>query len=220
MDERMTAPADEAGAESVSERAGEVGGQPGRDGAEAERGGPPGQGEAPAAAEQRAAAAEERAAAAERRAEEYLAQLQRLKADFDNYRRRMMHEQVRWQDAAVGRFVAGLLPVLDNLERGVSSAGAAEAEALREGMALILRQLQEYLERSGVQAIEALGRPFDPERHEAMARVEEEGRGEDTVVEVYQKGYVYKGAVLRPALVKVAVARSRPAGEAGGAAQA
>ena len=149
-------------------------------------------------------------AEAERRAEEYLAQLQRLKADFDNYRRRMMQEQVRWEDNAVGRFLAGLLPVLDNLERGLSSAATADAASLREGMALILRQLEDLLARSGVQPIEALGRPFDPTRHEAMARVEEGDYEEDTVVEVFQKGYLYKGAVRRPALVKVAVARPAP----------
>ncbi len=180
----MSAPAEEAGAESVREES--------EDGA--------------AAAELRAAEAERRAAEAERRAEETLAQLQRMKADFDNYRRRMIQEQARWQDGAVGRFLTELLPVVDNLERGLlSAAGSGDGEALRRGLELIVRQLHEVLERSGVRPIEAVGAPFDPERHEAMARVEEGDRDEDTVVEEFQKGYLYKGSVLRPALVKVAV---------------
>lgn len=182
-EEATSAPAPEAGAESVREEA-------------ADRG----------AAELRAAEAELRAAEAGRRAEDLLSQLQRMKADFDNYRRRMTQEQARWQDGAVARFVAELLPVVDNLERGLDSAAASgEGASLREGIALTLRQLHEVLERHGVRPIEAVGTPFDPERHEAMARVEEGDRAEDTVVEEFRKGYLYKGSVLRPALVKVAV---------------
>lgn len=182
-EEATSAPAPEAGAESVREEAAGDG-----------------------AAEARLADAERRAAEAERRAEDLLAQLQRMKADFDNYRRRMTQEQARWQEGAVARFVAELLPVIDNLERGLgSAAGAAETDALRQGFELVVRQLHEVLERHGVRPIEAVGTPFDPERHEAMARVEEGDRAEDTVVEEFRKGYFYKGSVLRPALVKVAV---------------
>lgn len=181
-EEATSAPAPEAGAESVREEAGG------------------------AAAEARLADAERRAEEAGRRAEDLLAQLQRMKADFDNYRRRMTQEQARWQDGAVARFVAELLPVIDNLERGLgSAAGTAETDALRQGFELVVRQLHEVLERHGVRPLEAVGVPFDPERHEAMARVEEGDRAEDTVVEEFRKGYLYKGSVLRPALVKVAV---------------
>lgn len=149
---------------------------------------------------------------AERRADEYLAQLQRLKADFDNYRRRMMQEQVRWQDQAVGRFVAQLLPVLDNLERALQAGQGVGYEALRQGLEMTLRQFRDTLVREGVSPVEAVGRPFDPACHEAMARVEGGGYEEDTVVEEFQKGYLYKGAVLRPALVKVAVAGTSAGG--------
>lgn len=182
MEGSETAPATEAGAESVNaEPVGDAVGA--------------GEGEAVSRAEE-----------AERRAEEFLAQMQRLKADFDNYRRRMVQEQVRWQEQAVGRFVAQLLPVLDNLERALQAGEGAGYGALRQGLEMTLRQFADALAREGVSPIAALGRPFDPTCHEAMARVEDGGYAEDTVVEEFQKGYLYKGAVLRPALVKVAVA--------------
>lgn len=158
-----------------------------------------------------------RAAEAESRAESLLGQLQRLKADFDNYRRRMMQEQARWQEAAVAAFVQELLPVLDNLERALASSRGDDAvraaEALRQGLELTLRQFRLVLERSGLTAIEAVGQPFDPTRHEAMMRVEDPGYAGDTVVEEFQKGYIFKGQVLRPSLVKVAVAPSGSAAE-------
>lgn len=144
-------------------------------------------------------------AAERRKAEEYLGQLQRLKADFENYRRRMNHEQARWQEQAAGQVLLQILPVLDNLERAVASSGKADAEILRQGLDLTLRQFRETLEKLGVQPIEAIGRPFDPNRHEAMMREESCEVEEDTVIGELQKGYAYKGQVLRPALVKVAV---------------
>ncbi len=159
-----------------------------------------------------------RAAQAEARAEELLAQLQRLKADFDNYRRRMMQEQSRWQETAVAGFLRELLPVLDNLERALASSqgadGARGSEALRQGLELTLRQFHAVLERAGLVPIPAVGQPFDPTQHEAMMRVDGPGYAEDTVVEEFQRGYIFKGHVLRPALVKVAVAL--PAAEAAG----
>lgn len=211
MDEPKAAPASEAGAESV--RADPVA-DPAAAGSGRSTVSAAGEGAAaPGGGRGSAERAEEpdQRAAAERRAEEYLAQLQRLKADFDNYRRRMMQEQVRWQEQAVGRFVAQLLPVLDNLERALLAGEGAGVDALRQGLEMTLRQFRDVLAREGVTPIEAVGRPFDPACHEAMMRVEGGEREEDTVVEEFQKGYLYKGAVLRPALVKVAVAGPRAA---------
>lgn len=151
------------------------------------------------------AALYEALAAERRKAGDYLAQLQRLKADFDNYRRRMMQEQARWQDQAVGQFLLQVLPVLDNLERAVASAEKADMEALRQGLDLTLRQFRDTLDRVGIQPVDADGQPFDPNLHEAMMRVEGGEAAEGTVLETLQKGYVFKGQVLRPALVKVAV---------------
>lgn len=168
---------------------------------------------AEAVAEEEAAELAERAAAAERRAEEYLAQLQRLKADFDNYRRRMMQEQARWEEHAVVRFLAAFLPVLDNLERALEAAAGADAASLRAGLDLVLRQVRDFLRQQGVEPIVPVGQPFDPTRHEAMERVEGGEGGEDVVAAVFQKGYLYRGTVVRPALVQVAVGRRAPAGE-------
>jgi molecular chaperone GrpE len=145
------------------------------------------------------------ALAAERqRAAEYLDALQRLKADFDNYRRRMLSEQGRWQENAVGAFLATLLPVVDNLERAVAAAG--DAEAVRQGVELTLRQLREVLAKAGLEPMEAVGQTFDPTRHEAMAQVESAAHREGEITAEFRRGYLFKGQVLRPALVQVAKA--------------
>lgn len=146
---------------------------------------------------------------------EYLAQMQRLKADFENYKRRMMQEQVRWGDRAVASLLRELIPVVDNLERAclapVGPPSQAEGEgaapdSLRQGVELTLRQFQGVLAGAGVEPVKSIGEPFDPRYHEAMGRIESREHPVDTVVEEYQKGYIYKGHVIRPALVKVAVA--------------
>jgi molecular chaperone GrpE len=172
-----------------------------------------GGGPAPAEAEARRIA--ELEAELERRGrlcDEYLASLQRLKADFDNYRRRMMQEQARWQELAVGEFVAGLLPVVDNLERALSASG--DAEAIRQGVELTLRQFRDVLRQAGVEPMEAAGRPFDPAFHEAMAQVETDEHPDGHVIDELRKGYLFRKQVLRPALVRVA--RSPAAEEAKG----
>lgn len=179
-------------------------------------------GEGEAAAPAAAADAAARLAEAEARAEDYLAQCQRLKADFDNYRRRMAQDQGRWQQQAVGSFLEQLLPVLDNLERAVLSArgGATEGAgpaggpfaSFLQGVELTLRQFHGVLAQAGVEEITALGQSFDPLRHEAVMRVEGGAQEVDTVVEVFQKGYIYKGQVVRPAMARVAVGRQAAAG--------
>ena len=135
-------------------------------------------------------------------AEVYLAALQRLKADFDNYRRRTNQEQARWGEAAVAAFIVQILPLIDNLERATSASG--DPEAVRQGVELTLRQARDALTAAGVTALEAIGQPFDPERHEAVMRGPVAGMVEGMVAEEYRRGYLMHGAVLRPALVKVA----------------
>ena len=159
--------------------------------------------------------------AARREAGERLEQLQRLQADFTNYRRRMIQEQARWRQQAVGDFVRELLPVVDNLERAL--AAGRDGDPLKEGVALVHRQLLDTLRQAGVEPIDAAGQTFDPRLHEAMAREETDRFPDGQVIEVFQRGYLYQGRTLRPALVKVAVAPaaagSKPAGSdpAGGA---
>ncbi|MBX6377973.1 MAG: nucleotide exchange factor GrpE, partial [Clostridia bacterium] len=160
-------------------------------------------------------AALRRACEAERaRVEELQSQMLRLRADYDNFRRRMLTEQSRWQEAAVAAFATAVLPVLDNLERA-AAAPAENAESLRQGIDLVLRQFRDVLAREGIEPVPAVGERFDPNRHEAIAREESDACTEERVVEEYQKGYVYRGRLLRPSLVKVAVpAARRPDGGA------
>jgi len=149
------------------------------------------------------------------KAEEYLQSLVRLKADFDNYRRRTAQDQVRWGEAAVAAFIVQLLPVVDNLERAIGAAG--DAAAVRQGVEMTLRQLGTVLSGAGVTPLASLGQPFDPARHEAVARGPAAGVAAGAVAEEYRKGYLLRDQVLRPAMVKVAAeaadAASGPGGE-------
>ncbi|MBK5092749.1 MAG: nucleotide exchange factor GrpE [Actinobacteria bacterium] len=137
--------------------------------------------------------------------EELLDGLLRLKAEFENYRKRMLKEQTRILDTAEAGLVKKLLTVIDNLERAVeNSAGQAGSNGLREGVEMVLGQMVETLEKEGLEVIDPEGELFDPEHHEAMMVIETDECPEDTVVEVTQKGYRFKGVLLRPALVNVA----------------
>jgi molecular chaperone GrpE len=139
--------------------------------------------------------------------DEYLAHLQRTQAEFDNYRKRMLRDQTAHLERATAGLIEQLLPVLDAFELALNSAGPisseAGAERLRKGVELVYGELLGALEKAGLQRIEALGKPFDPEEHEAVMHVEGEG-GEPGVRDVVRAGYRLKGRVLRPAMVKVA----------------
>jgi len=139
--------------------------------------------------------------------DEYLAHLQRTQAEFDNYRKRMLRDQTAHLERATAGLIEQLLPVLDAFELALGSAGPiateAGAERLRKGVELVYGELLGALEKAGLERIEALGKPFDPEEHEAVMHVEGEG-GEPGVRDVVRAGYRLKGRVLRPAMVKVA----------------
>ena len=136
---------------------------------------------------------------------ELLDGLLRLKAEFENYRKRMLKEQTRVLETAEAGLVKKLLTVIDNLERAVgNSADETGANGLREGVEMVLGQMVEILKKEGLEVIDPEGEVFDPEYHEAMMVVETDECPEDTVVEVTQKGYRFKGMLLRPALVNVA----------------
>jgi molecular chaperone GrpE len=130
----------------------------------------------------------------------------RTLADFDNYRKRTRQEMEDAGRNAVKNLVADLLGVLDSFERALQHTGGSEgSEAVREGVLLIHRQLLDTLVKHGVQPIEALGEPFDPQFHEAIMRVEpSDEHPAGTVVEELRKGYLLQGRVLRATLVKVA----------------
>lgn len=126
----------------------------------------------------------------------------RLAAEYDNYRKRTAKEKESIYGDAKADTIKPLLAVYDNLERGIAQYD--EADVHRQGLELILRQFSEALTKLGITEIEAKGQPFDPEKHNAVMHVEDEEAGENTVVEVFQKGFMLGDKVLRFAMVKVA----------------
>jgi molecular chaperone GrpE len=143
--------------------------------------------------------------AARAEAESYLDDLRRLQADFDNYRKRTLREQTARAAAASQALVAKLLPVLDNFELAVSAAEQSrDFDRMLKGVEMVFGELREVLQGEGLVKIEAEGKPFDPERHEAVVAVEQEDSEPGTVVDIVRTGYELRGKVLRPAMVKVA----------------
>lgn len=136
-------------------------------------------------------------------AEEYLNMLRRTMADFDNYRKRTAKEKESLFDDGYSEAVKNLLPVLDNLERAEKNSSEKEG-SLYEGVKMVLKIFRDLLEKSGVKEIEAEGVKFDPNYHNAILHVEDDSVGENIIVEVFQKGFTYKGKVIRHSLVKVA----------------
>ncbi len=134
---------------------------------------------------------------------------QRKQAEFENYRKRMERERGDLARYAGADVVKEVLPVLDNLERARSFSSGSTEEQLRDGIAIIHRQLQDILTRMGLTEVESEGKPFDPHIHEAVSQVETGEHPEGTVLSVFQKGYLFKDRLLRPAMVNVA---SSPAG--------
>lgn len=126
----------------------------------------------------------------------------RDRADLDNQRKRMQRELEQARRFANEKLLSALLPVFDNLERGLVAEG--DVAALRGGVELTLRELARVAEANGLSAVGAVGDAFDPGHHEAMAMVASETHPSGHVIEVMQKGYVLNDRLLRPALVAVA----------------
>jgi molecular chaperone GrpE len=139
---------------------------------------------------------------ADAKRDEYLGDLQRLAADFDNYRKRVARDQESLAARAHERLVKELLPVLDDLERALDAAARHEEATLEEGVRLVHRELSAALAREGLAEIETNGR-FDPHVHEALLSQPSEA-DEGSVLEVLQKGYRLGDRVLRPARVVIA----------------
>jgi molecular chaperone GrpE len=136
---------------------------------------------------------------------DYLDHLQRLQAEFDNYRRRTERERQRLGDHIRGDVCRQLLPVLDDLERALEHS-REDASSLRPGLELVYRNLKSTLENMGLKAIASIDRPFDPRLHEAVLVQIDPDAEEETVVAELQRGYSFKERLLRPAQVKVAKA--------------
>ncbi len=146
---------------------------------------------------------EARLAEAEAKRDEYLDDLQRLAAEFENYRKRAAREQERLVAHAHERLVRELLPVLDDLERALEVAERHEEPALVDGVRLVERSLRKALEKEGLAEIATDG-PFDPHVHEALATQAKEAADPGSVLEVVQRGYRLGDRVVRPARVIVA----------------
>jgi molecular chaperone GrpE len=163
-----------------------------------------------------AGALEEALAAKAQELERLQDRLLRLQAEFENYKRRAAREKTDFVKFANEGLLLDLLPVLDSLERARASAPADPATLpFVEGVDMIIRLFRARLEKARVTPVEVLGRPFNPDLHQAVAQVEACDGEDNHVVEEVQRGYLLEGRVLRPAMVKVSrrVAAGDPAGE-------
>jgi molecular chaperone GrpE len=134
----------------------------------------------------------------------------RLMADFDNFKKRASKEKSEVIQFGNEGLLKDILPIIDNIERLLTySHQEASWKSFQEGIELLLAEIGKTLATYGVEPIEAMGKPFDPNLHQAMQRSETEEVAANTIVEVYQKGYVYRGRLLRPSLVVVAVPPKR-----------
>jgi molecular chaperone GrpE len=139
----------------------------------------------------------------QRQAAEYLDHLRRLQAEFDNFRKRTLKQQTHAVELAAQPVVSRLLEVLDDFDLALMSAEQQpDFEKFRKGVELVYAKLRDALRAEGLERMEAEGKPFDPEQHEALMQTGE-GEGELTVADVLRPGYTLKGRVLRPAGVRV-----------------
>ena len=145
---------------------------------------------------------------AKSKADQYWNQLLLARAEVDNTRRRTERDVENAHKYALEKFVRELLPVKDSLELGLAAAAGegGELEKLREGMELTLKMLAAAMEKFGVSEVDPKGEKFDPERHQAMAMQESPNTEPNTVLTVYQKGYLLNERLIRPAMVVVASA--------------
>ena len=136
--------------------------------------------------------------------EELNDKVKRQMAEFENFRRRSEKEKSQMYEIGAKSIVEKILPVVDNFERGLAGVSEEESNPFVDGMNMIYKQMMTSLEEAGVTAIEAVGKEFDPEFHNAVMHVEDEEYGENEVVEELQKGYMYRETVVRHSMVKVA----------------
>ena len=137
--------------------------------------------------------------------EELTDRVKRQMAEFENFRKRTEKEKSQMYDMGAKSIVEKILPVIDNFERGLAAVPEdAKDDPFVDGMNKIYKQMISVLEEAGVKAIEAEGKEFDPDFHNAVMHVEDESLGENIVAEELQKGYMYRDTVVRHSMVKVA----------------
>jgi molecular chaperone GrpE len=141
-----------------------------------------------------------------RLASEYLDHLQRLQAEFDNYKKRVDREKSELIEYASAELVSELIDIMENLERGVASAkGSDDIDSIVKGMEMVSTQLKDILGSRGLKPIEAVGKKFDPHYHEAMMMTPTDEYPYNTVIEEFQQGYMIKDKVIRYSKVRVSV---------------
>ncbi|MDO8879443.1 MAG: nucleotide exchange factor GrpE [Coriobacteriia bacterium] len=134
----------------------------------------------------------------------HLETAQRVQAEFDNYRRRVARDAEDAAKRAGQRVIAEMLPAIDNLERALIHAEAGDNVAeLADGVRMVLDQVLDVLGKEGVERIDPVGEPFDPNEHQAVGQARRVDLPDGTVVEVYERGYRMHGRILRPAMVVV-----------------
>ena len=141
--------------------------------------------------------------ASERQAQEYYERLLRLTAEFENYKKRMAREKADFMRYANENLIKDLLESLDNLERALSHEAEEGTAGLAEGVRMTLKMLLDTLARHGVKPVEAVGKPFDPNYHEAVSNASAENVENNHVIEEYQRGYLLHDRLIRPAMVLV-----------------
>lgn len=134
--------------------------------------------------------------------EEQEDRIKRLMAEFENFKKRSAKEREQLYSSIISDIAISFLPVIDNLEKAVSVK--TEDENYRIGVELVLKQFKEVLANNGVKEIEAVGKTFDPQLHEAVSSVEDDKLGVQEIKEEYRKGYMIDGKVIRHSLVVVA----------------
>jgi molecular chaperone GrpE len=145
-----------------------------------------------------------------RRAENYLTQLKYARADLENLKNRCDREIDEVKKHCTERIITDLLDVADELELAIQSARSSESsEALVQGVEMTLKKLKKTLENEGVSPMKCVGEPFDPSKHSAVAKTEEEGVDGCRIVEEVRKGYTMREKVIRPSIVKVVVQPSQ-----------
>lgn len=140
----------------------------------------------------------------EAKLQEYENRYLRLLADFDNFRRRVKLDKEADEKYRAQHLITNLLPALDNFERAMQiEPDNEQTRALLDGVNMVYKSIIEALKSEGAEQIEAVGKEFDPNLHQAVMQAEDDEAGENIVVEEFQKGYMLKDRVIRPAMVKV-----------------
>ena len=144
----------------------------------------------------------------QKKAEQYLAMMQRISADFDNYKKRAQKERESSYQDATAEAVQAFIPVLDNFERALKAQDVIDSDqgdsAFRKGLELLLRQFKESFVKLGVKEILSLGEKFDPNLHNAVMHIDDPSYGDGEIIEELQKGYLIGEKVIRHSMVKVA----------------